>query len=170
MVDDLLARKMLGERSAHRVLALARGARHRCGWRRDLGGFAFLQIFEQELGLRDLGHKLLGRAAELHAAEHRQLRLELRDEELGPGQFGARRRQLGPEQGVFAGGVLGVGYGRDPSKLGVSAPIVIAHPSQNAVCLKPPPAVATFALARPNPAPPRASTAALPRVGPIRPW
>ena len=43
----------------------------------------------------DLGIELLGRLAELHPPQLRELRLVLFDQELGAGQFGACRGQFG---------------------------------------------------------------------------
>ncbi len=101
MVNDLLARQMLGQQATHRLTPPGHAGRRGRGRRRDPRGLTFFQIFEQQLELPDLGGELLRRAPELHPAQQRQA-----------AQLGVAARELGPEQGVFAGVILGAGHGR----------------------------------------------------------
>jgi hypothetical protein len=80
-MHDLFARQMLGQRAAHRLAPFAsrlngRAARHR---------FAFFEVFQQQLELRDLMVELLRRAAKLHPPQHGELRPILFDLQPGAG-------------------------------------------------------------------------------------
>ncbi len=95
-MNDLLARQMFRQWPANRLTPLrpwrARRGIPRCGL---AGSLAFFEILKPQFQLMNLCVERLGRLAKLHPAQLVQLRLILRDEQMGTGQFGARRRQFG---------------------------------------------------------------------------
>jgi hypothetical protein len=90
------SRQMFRQWPANRVTPLrpwrARRDIPRCGL---AGGLAFFEILKPQFQLMYLRVERLGRLAKLQPAQLVQLRLVLRDKQMGTGQFGARRRQFG---------------------------------------------------------------------------
>jgi hypothetical protein len=92
-VNDLLARQMRGQRSAHWLESCGAGP---VGGDGRLGGsLGFFEVFQLQFQLMDLGIEHLGRLAELHPAQLVELSFVLLDEEMSTGQFGARRSKFG---------------------------------------------------------------------------
>jgi hypothetical protein len=92
MMHDLFARQVIGQRPAYRLAPFATWLiRLALCSRRRARRFAFLQIFQHQLELSDLGVELFRRAAKLHSS---QLSLVLFDAPPGVGQLGPRHRQF----------------------------------------------------------------------------
>ncbi len=133
MMDHLLARQVVGQRTAHRLLALGQardpGCRRRCG--SGPRRFALFEIFEQQLELRDLGGELLRRTPELHPTEHGQLRGQLLDQQIGSAELSVAARERGFQIGDFSGGI-GARHGSDIYIVAPSAAIRLSWPSHYA--------------------------------------
>lgn len=87
VVHDLLARQMIGQWAARRLSPfVARLIRFALASRRRPRRFAFLQVLQHQLELRDLRVKLLRRAAELHSSQLGELGFVLFDAKITVGR------------------------------------------------------------------------------------